>query len=163
MARNEADREDLIREAVALTARAELRCSRFAEPVVVGFRSGGAFSVFVDQDPVFHFDAAMQLRRAFVGGRLFRSEKVTLARLTRERSPTETRLLRQDLTADELTAFRGHMLKVLQQLLTDLECGQFVTLRAVPDQESVVPASLRALQLIQQQADWLADLLVRRV
>ena len=65
MARNEADREDLMREAVALTERVELFVPGFEELITIGFRSNGAMSIFVGQDPVYQFDPSGRLRRAF--------------------------------------------------------------------------------------------------
>ena len=66
MAREEADREDLMREATALVQRAEF--SAGGKPVFVGFRTNGAASVFFDSDPVYQFNSNGELRRAFVAG-----------------------------------------------------------------------------------------------
>jgi hypothetical protein len=105
VARHEADREDLMREAVALTRRVEFRLSGEPEPIVIGVRENGCWSVYFGSDPVFHFDAEGRLRRAFVGGCLFRSHGTFLSRLTRHRSDRETNLLRYDLSPPELAEF----------------------------------------------------------
>ncbi|MFN9976174.1 MAG: hypothetical protein ACK58T_40380, partial [Phycisphaerae bacterium] len=111
--KNEADREDLIREAVALTERAELQAVSFSEIITVGYRTTGAFSVFVGQDPVYQFDPDYRLRRAYVNGFLFRSHETTLARMIRQRTEEQTLLIRSDLLPEELAGFR---LKMLNQL-----------------------------------------------
>ncbi|MBI5757549.1 MAG: hypothetical protein HZA46_03400 [Planctomycetales bacterium] len=105
MARNEADREDLMREAVALTRRVEFRLPGENEPVVVGIRDNGCWSVYFGGDPVFHFDAEGRLRRAFVEGHLFRSQGTGLSRLSRLRSERKSNLLRYDLSPQELADF----------------------------------------------------------
>jgi hypothetical protein len=87
MARTEADREDLMAEAVALVRRVELALPGQDEPLVCGFRRDGSFSVYVGQDPVFHFDSRLRLRRAYRGGKLYRTQGDTLAELTRVRRP----------------------------------------------------------------------------
>jgi hypothetical protein len=109
MARNEADREDLMREAVALTERVELSVPGFEELITIGFRSNGAMSIFVGQDPVYQFDPSGRLRRAFVDGFLFRSQHSGLARLERVRTESEVQLLRYDLPPARVFCFSaGH-------------------------------------------------------
>jgi hypothetical protein len=105
VARNEVDREDLMREAVALTRRVELCVSGETAPIVVGIRDNGCWSVYFGGDPVFHFDAEGRLRRAFVDGHLFRSQGTGLSRLTRLRTDRESNLLRYDLPPQELADF----------------------------------------------------------
>ena len=83
MARQEVDREDLIAEAVALRRRIELALPGCDNPVVAGYRSTGALSLYFGADPVYQFDERGRLRRAFVGGHLYRTQGTTLAELTR--------------------------------------------------------------------------------
>ena len=113
MARHEEDREDLIREAVALADRVELSVSGFNEHVTIGFRPNAAMSVFIGQESVYQFDAEGRLRRAFSNGLLYRSEHATLAMLQRQRTETQTVLLRTDLDEDNLGLFRTEMNRVL--------------------------------------------------
>ena len=75
MARRESDREDLLREATALVERAELTIEGFDEPIVVGFRRDGSASFFFGADPVYQFNTAFELRRAFVVGLLYKAEE----------------------------------------------------------------------------------------
>ncbi len=162
MARHEEDREDLIREAVALLDRAELFVVGFEEPLTIGFRQNSAMSVFVGQDPVYQFDPDGRLRRAFVGGLLYRSQHATLAMLRRERTETQTLLLRTDLGDAELTMFRETMhglLNLLHQRLTALE---YETLRCVPESADHISRILTALDAVRLADPWLSSAIRRR-
>src|SRR5688500_7447259 len=101
MARHESDREDILREAAALVERAELVVPGENEPVVIGFRTGGAASVFFGGDPVYQFNSQGELRRAFVRGLLYKAERGRLVELRRERTSHETSLIRRELDAAE--------------------------------------------------------------
>jgi hypothetical protein len=83
MARQPEDREDLLAEATALVERAELRLPGDARTIVAGFRATGCGSLFFGADPVYQFNSARQLRRAFVGGELYKAERGQLVALTR--------------------------------------------------------------------------------
>src|SRR5262245_38318908 len=72
MARQESDREDLLREATALVERAELKVAGEPEPVTVGFRRDGSLSVFFGSVAVYQFNTAGELRRAFADGLLYK-------------------------------------------------------------------------------------------
>jgi hypothetical protein len=162
MARDEADREDLIREAVALTERAEFRIDGSAELVTIGFRTTKAMSVFIGQDPVYHFDPEGRLRRAFVDGFLFRSQHTTLARMVRERTETQTLLLRTDLTESELGDFRSRMLSALQNLQQSIKDGSAVISRSVPADVDLIPQVLSGLHLALSASTWLSGGIRRR-
>ncbi len=116
MARQESDREDLLREATALVERAELQVTGFAEPVVVGFRRDGAASIFFGSDPVYQFNTANELRRAYVGGLLYKADRGSLIELQRERTQKETALIRRDLREDETGGFLSTMHESLARL-----------------------------------------------
>jgi len=104
MARHEQDREDLLREATALVRRSEFTIADEASVYVVGFRRNGAGSIYVDAAPVFHFNAAGELRRAYWQGSLIKAERGRLVRLKRERTPHEVRLRSSRLTPAESDA-----------------------------------------------------------
>ena len=116
MSRQESDREDLLREATALVERAEITVPGFDEPIVVGFRRDGSLSVFFGPDPVYQFNAAGELRRAFSSSLLYKAERGGLVALRRERGEAEVALVRTALTADETTDF----LNAAHRRLTDL-------------------------------------------
>lgn len=131
MARREADREDLIADAVALIHRAEFLIVGCPEPIVVGCRATGAWSFYFGAEPVYQFEPDGSLRRAFVDGKLYRSQGTTMAELTRVRTDTATTLERRDLTEDEATAFRDRIRKDLVQLQNQLWEEKFQVLRMV--------------------------------
>lgn len=151
MARNESDREDLLAEAVALVRRLEGKCSSQAEPFVAGFRADGRFSLYLGADPVYHFLPDGRLRRAFVGGALYRSQGYTLAKMMRERTPATTTLRRHDLTDSQLQAFVTDMQKALSALLQAMEGGRVRILRQIPpDDPLLLSAVCRQLRCILQ-------------
>ena len=131
MARHEADREDLIRDAVAFRNRIEWLVPGELEPVVTGLRSDQSLSVFFGQDPVYHFNPDGQLRRAYVAGFLYRTQGDTLARLSRERSESETTLLRSDLKEASLRQFQTAMRTRIAKLRDSLKAGSATALRSV--------------------------------
>lgn len=132
MARHEAEREDLMAEATALRERIEYSVAGRAEPVVAGFRESGQWSLYFGSDPVYHFAADGALRRAFLEGDLFRSQRTTLARLTRVRTGDEVQLVRHDLTAVELEQFAHRLKEHLASLKGAIETGSAQITRQVP-------------------------------
>jgi hypothetical protein len=138
MARHQSDREDLLREATALTWRVELQVDGFVEPIVIGIRSQGAASVFFGQDPVYHFTAAGQLRRAYCQGRLYKALARRLISLERQRDESRVVLSRRELDSIQTVAFQqevGHHLRQLQQALTS---GRFQLTGQVPSDQDVL-------------------------
>ena len=90
MARDQSSREDLLREATALVERIELRIAGPMsvkhdrdDHVVVGFRANGSASFFFGEDPVYQFNSAGQLRRAYCGGLLIKAAHGRLVSLQR--------------------------------------------------------------------------------
>lgn len=134
MARNEADREDLIRDAIALRTRIEWQVPGEPEPVLTGLKRDQSLSVYFGQDPVFHFDPNGQLRRAYVSGFLYRTQGQTLARLNRERTESETTLLRADLEESDLARFLEVMRNRLACLETAVRNQTATILRSVIDE-----------------------------
>ena len=149
MARNESDREDLIREATAMRNRVEWQIAGESEPVFAGVRSDGSLSVYFGQDPVYQFTPSGQLRRAYAEGFLYRTQGETLARLNRERSPEQTVLARNDLNSDEMSQFLTKMDERLTQLLKSISSGSAIQLRWVSegdpaDYQSLVESAINA-------------------
>src|SRR5262245_2457169 len=108
MARQESEREDLLREATALVERIELAPRSAAGSatahVIAGFRRDGGLSIFFGDDPVYQFNAAGELRRAYCEGKLVKAVGGRLANLSRLRTVGEVQLVRHDLSdAEELT------------------------------------------------------------
>jgi hypothetical protein len=111
MARDESNREDLLREATALVERIELIPLGSAEDqhIVAGFRRDGALSIFFGKDPVYQFNAVGELRRAYCDGRLLKAAHGRLVSLKRERNQNEVQLIRTDLTDAEQVGFLEKM------------------------------------------------------
>ena len=139
MARQEEDREDLMREATALSPRIELVLPGEAETLVAGSRADGRLSLYFGSDPAFHFDAEGRLRRAYCEGHLYRSQGTTLARLTRHRTAEETQLQRHDLNPAELEAFLRVMRERLESLRQALDEGSVEVVQEVPPEADFLP------------------------
>lgn len=141
MAREEAPREDLLAEAVALSPRVELLVGD-GPTCVVGLRPAGGGSCYFGDDPVFHFNRQGELRRAFVDGKLLVARAGRLTALTRSRTPQETALLSSELTAPQTADLLAQCQTRLQALRAALAAGTARVTRAVPDS----PHSLAAVR-----------------
>ena len=138
MARHESDREDLMAEATALVRRVELAVPGEDLPVVAGVRNSALLSIYFGSDPVYHFDERNRLRRAFAGGRLYRTQGNALAELTRVRTPQATELRRHDLDGPSLDEFVDRMKQRLRRLHDALAQGTAAVLRQVPEEDDFV-------------------------
>lgn len=132
MARNESDREDLLREATALIERVELKTAGFEEPIVCGFRRDGSASFYFGAEPVYQFNTANQLRRAFVGGRLLKAERGLLVALSRERTERDVALVRHELTENEVQMLISDLRSNLHRLQAALEADAYTLNGQVP-------------------------------
>src|SRR5262245_23002530 len=121
MAREESDREDLLREATALVKRIELAPPGGSanDHIVIGFRDSGAASVFFGAEPAYHFNSAGELRRAYVDGKLLKAERGRLVELNRVRQQAAVELQRRDLSAEEQSGFLSAMIERLDSLHKD--------------------------------------------
>jgi len=157
MARVESDREDLMAEAVALVRRLELQVPNHDQIVVIGFRANGWLSVYFGADAMYQFDEQGRLRRAFLGGLLYRTQGTTLAQLRRERTDAETTLRRRDLTPQELTDFRSVMLSEIAALHDHFMQHRVVILRQVPtDDDSLRNNFTTGLDSVLKSPEFLA-------
>lgn len=153
MARHESDREDLLREATALVERIELTNQhgtpraietvdaadaaaishdQSAANLVIGFRANGAASFFFGADPVYHFNTAGELRRAYGDGVLYKAVRRQLVALRRVRQPHEVQLQCCELSPGELAAFVDCLQRRLHDLASDLHAGKLQTVGQVP-------------------------------
>lgn len=150
MSRQECDREDLMAEAKGFVRRVELLLSGETGPVVAGFRRDGRFSIYFGSDPVYHFDDAGRLQRAFREDSLFRTQGKTLAELRRTRDRDGVALARTDMTDLELARFRDALRNDLLRLQGAIASGECEIRRCVPDEdpqllEDVAAAVARAV------------------
>ena len=148
MTRQESDREDLMREATALTRRAELQLPAEPEPIVVGFRRTSAFSIYWGADPVYQFDPEFRLRRAYVDGFLYRTAGETLAKLDRVRTATATELHRTDLGKTELQEFLANVRSYCEKFVAAVQSGEAKVNAAIPSTEEVLPAASDFIQQV---------------
>lgn len=114
MARREQRREDLLRDAVALKPRIQLRAPAPPLPnetVFAGWRDD-SLSLYFDEDPAYHFNSAGELRRGFIDHCLVKAERGRLVSMQRQRSEDEVTLARRELNdqqcADLLTTIGRH-------------------------------------------------------
>jgi len=137
MARQESDREDLMREATALVERAELVVSGFDDPIVVGFRRDGSGSIFFGADPVYQFNSRFELRRAFIQGLLIKAVGGSLASLRRDREQSAAVMLRHDFNEEETRQFLFGLEQWIHKLRASLENQEYQVTGAVPDNKVV--------------------------
>ena len=149
MARQEEDREDLLREAIALVERAEFSISGM-ETVVVGFRRDGSPSLFFGVDPVYQFTAANELRRAYRHGFLIKAERGKLVRLERNRTVSAVELLRHEMLKEEESRFLAELVNNVNSLRDEVCRGNYHLAGQVPDDRDVmsrIASWLRTLPL----------------
>ncbi len=117
MARQESDREDLLREATALVERIELApAAGDGKDVVIGFRRDGAASIYFGTDPAYHFNSSGELRRAYCDGLMYKAEHGQLVSLERIRRENEMQLVRRTLTDAKEAEFLATLLRRLREL-----------------------------------------------
>ena len=148
MTEHEGQREDLIATATALVQRVELAIDGFPDLLVVGFRSDGAASLFVGEDPVYQFNARGELRRAFRAGKLVKAELGRLVELTRQRADNRVDMVSQELTDQQHQQFLSQLRQILDQLQGALQLKQFRVTGQVPADQDVV----------RQAAQWIEQL-----
>lgn len=157
MARQESERENLLREATALVERAEfllvgvpalageLESSsedrlkpELQQPVIAGFRRDGSFSLFFGESQVVQFNSAGQLRRGYFDGRLLKADKGQLVWLTRERTPEAVYLNSQPLSPAETAATLARAAELIDCLSSHLAAGTFTLVGQVPAEGNIV-------------------------
>ena len=148
MARVPEECEELLREARALVVRAEMEVDGFDQPIVVGFRRSGAASFYFGHDVVYQFNTAAELRRAYLDGRMYKSDKRRLVRLTPRRTSESLELVSHESTSAETTEFlsaTGARIRALQSALCE---NRYRRIGQVPHDQDV-PKQIR---------EWLAKL-----
>src|SRR5438045_3092531 len=121
MARQEQDREDLLREATALIERAEVQLPHDELPTLLGFRRDGSFSIYFAGDFVYQFNSNLELRRAHVHGLLYKAEKGRLVEIERRREPGCVALIRRPLSSEEQATFLAQMRRRLSEFAAALQ------------------------------------------
>ncbi len=162
MARHEADREDLVKEATAYVIRGELLIPDWEQPLFIGFRKTGAFSFYFGPDPVYQFDPQARLRRAFVAGKLYRSQGHILCSMYRHRTETETALMRTDLTIEQTHFFQWGMHEAIRQLNEAVNAKRYQIRKVVGDRDLWLEKIEQSTKHVLAAKEFLAPKLVSR-
>jgi hypothetical protein len=137
--RIEADREDLMAEAVNLPERIELTVPGIDTPVTIGRNAAGHWSFYFGPEPVYRFDPDLGLRRAVRDSKLYRTQGTTLAELTRVRFEQETQLQRRDLSEAEVVEVLTKIREELVSVLSSLRNSRAVVIREVGTSNEFLP------------------------
>ncbi len=108
MAKQQQDKEDILREATALVNRIELKVpenSSWEDSVFVGFRRDQSISFFFGGEPVYQFNIRNQFRRGYDRGVLLKAEHGQLVQLRQERENGKLVLLRRVWEETETTEY----------------------------------------------------------
>lgn len=132
MARNESDREDLLREATALVERAEIQLPGEPETTVAGFRRDGGFSLFFSSERVVQFNSSGHLRRGYFDGQLLKADRGHLVWLTRERTARAVVLHSRELGRDESAATLQRAAELVDSLSAALRTEAYTLVGQVP-------------------------------
>lgn len=136
MTRQEHDRENLLEDATAYARRIEFRTPTGGE-LFVGFRTGGAASVYLDQDPVYHFTSSGELRRAYVAGQLIKANRGQLVSMRRERTGGEVQLVSHVMSDERAQQLLDQICHALAEAAKQLERQELVVVGQVPDDADV--------------------------
>jgi len=126
LAKQEIDREDILREATALVNRVELEVSGRADGdrIVFGFRECGSLAVYFGADPVYQFNATPALRRAYHHGCLLKAVDCQLVSMRRERQDGKLQLLSTSWDDEKTQEFIGQVSRDMFQLVGAIEAGE---------------------------------------
>lgn len=144
MAREELEREDLLREATGLVDRMEVTVPWLDEPLVWGFRRNGAPSFFLGQNEVYQFTSDGEFRRGYLAGRLLKAEEGRMVFLHRERTDENTFLVRTEMDDAEHAAILQQMAEQLSRIQTSLERTDFQEVGRVQSQSEDVVSDVVA-------------------
>jgi hypothetical protein len=138
MARKEHAREDFLADATAMVARIELRPTRAAEPVLAGFRPDGSLSLLFGEDPVYQFNSLGQLRRAFVGDRMYKADRQRLLAIERKTRGGRVQLASEQLPAAVAAEFTASLSDRLSELAAAIATGAVEVVASVPAEADVL-------------------------
>ena len=130
--------EDLLTEATALVERIKLRLSGSPDAIVAGFRRDCSLSMFFGTEPVYQFNSAGELRRAFDHGKPYKAQDRSLLCIDRQHKPGKVELVSRPLAEGQLCEFSRKMLAHLSELETALREGSFEIEGQVPSDADIV-------------------------
>lgn len=149
MARQEQPREDLLAEATALVERCELELDGDSQHIVLGFRAGGAASIYFGEDPAYHFNSRGELRRAYLNGQLLKAEQGHLVTMRRQRSGDQVQLRSRELQSNESSQLLAKLAIRIDSLAAALAGGQYRLVGQVPAEVDVVARGRELLARLQ--------------
>jgi hypothetical protein len=149
VAREVHEREDLLRDATALSPRLQLGLNgdHAVKEIFAGFRAEGALSLYFNTAPVYHFNSRFELRRAFVDDRLIKAVQGKLVAMQPQRGPHSTDFVSHAMSPEEEQQFGCVLLEHLALLRTALQTDDYELIGQVPAEGN----GLRRL------TDWLAE------
>lgn len=120
MAIEEHEKEDLLRQATQFQRRALIVRPDQAE-VFIGLRNSGAFSVYLTQDFVVHFNSELEIRRVFDHGQKLAANCGYLESLVRTRRGGRVEFVRKALERSDELQLMERCRKELEELAHGLE------------------------------------------
>jgi hypothetical protein len=106
--------------------------------IVAGFRRDGALGIFFGDSPVYQFNAAGELRRAYCDGKLLKAARGRLVALNRLRTEHEVQLVRHDLSEIEQATLLTQMTNRLREFVAIISAGAFEVVGQVPPNADVL-------------------------
>lgn len=146
MARDEHERENLLKEATALVERVQVQLANWPQKITAGFRRDGCFSVFFGADPVYHFNSRCELRRAYIAGHLIKAEQGRLVALERRRAAGRVELVRHVFDETDTKTLLSCAEEQLTALGVSLTTSCVQSVQQVPASADVVGRMLAWLE-----------------
>ena len=144
MAQITSDREDLFEEAKGLAPRADFTLD--GTECLVGFSRDNSVSFYFGQDFMLRFSSKSELRRAYDSGTLLRAGKNRkLEALTRARTTTESLLIQQDWTPEQIEDFKDRAQRQLKRFLTELQTNSLRFTRVAGTEPQTLLERLKSL------------------
>ena len=130
--------KDLFAESTALIERAKAILPAVREPLVFGFRSSGALSIYFSATRAYHFNPQNELRRIFLDGTLYKAHAGQLIRIERIPESTAVRLRNIELLIDFASELIGEMNTYLLSLQDAVDTEQLRIVRQIPEHAQMI-------------------------
>jgi hypothetical protein len=164
LAKQEVDREDILREATALVNRVEVKFSGRVggDHIVFGFRECGSLAIYFGAEPVYQFNVNQALRRAYHQGCLLKAVDCLLVSMRRERQNGKLELISTSWDDKKTREFIGQVCRDMSQLVEAIEAGEVQVIGFVAAVQQTTAETLTT-QFCNWCNDHLTDLQVARV
>ena len=138
--------EELLREATALVERVSFHARHWQGPVVIGFRSNGAASIYFGEDPVYQFNRDDELRRSHWRGQRIKAQQRQLKLVQRDSGSSRMHLLTTDLDAPQTKQFVDELANHLEQLRGVVHHRNLRVIGQIPEHPDLLPRLHRWLE-----------------